>query len=166
MNDAALLILCGGFDIGLIMWAVRAHRRRKYRKGDLHYSRKVNAIHDLEAVANELEALQHSIIQVQLASAHKIKGVTISIPDTLPKNTESRVLIDGRSDSTKFLLETLNAEKIRLREELDSKLERLYRYGTTGSTAGEELEQEALFPASAGGRYSRNAVIDTEDKTA
>ena len=166
MNDAALLLICGGFDIGLIWWAVRSYRRRKYRKGDLHYSRKVNAIHELEAVANQLEALQHSIIQVQLASAHKVKGVTISIPDTLSKSMESTVLVDGRSDSTKFLLETLNAEKIRLREELDSKLERLYRYGTTGSTTGESLEQEALFPASAGDRYSRNAVIDTEDKTA
>lgn len=166
MTDAALLIICGGFDIGLIWWAVRSYRRRKYRKGDLHYSRKVNAIHDLEAVANKLEQLQHSIIQIQLASAHKLKGVTITIPDTLSQNTESTVLIDGRNSSSRYLLETLNAEKIRLRSELDSKLERLYRYGTTGSTAGEELEQEALFPASAGGRYSRNAVIDTEDKTA
>lgn len=165
MNDVLLWLVIGAADTGIIWWLVRDRRRRKYHTGDLQYSRKINSIHDLEAVAQQLEALGQSITQIELARVHKMKGVTVSVPDILSQQHESTILIDGRSDASRYLLETLNAEKIRLRQELDRKLTRLYKYGTTELTTGEELSVMALSPAPAEVSESRTIVRKSNDST-
>lgn len=164
MSDRALFIVCGAFDVLLVWWILRGRKRRKYHKNDLQYSRKINGIHELEAIANNLEALQQSILQIELATAHKMKGVTITIPDILSKKHESTILIDGQNSSSRYLLETLNAEKERLRSELDSKLERLQRYGSTETITGESLAALSCSPALDSEEMRRNAVIETRDR--
>ena len=161
MNDG-LLIACFVFDAALIYWIVRGIKRRRYHSNDLLYGRKYSSIHDLEQLTNRLEALEQSIIQIELAKMHKVKGVTVSIPDALSHNQESTILIDGRSDSSRYLLETLNAEKLRLRAELDKKLYRLHRYGCTEVMTGEELSSSVLSPALDPEQNNRSFVRKTK----
>lgn len=165
MSEKLLLILCGAFDIALVLWILRGRKRRKYHNSDLRYGRKYSGIHELEAITNRLEALEQSIMQVELAKVHKMKGVTVQIPDALSQQHESTIIIDGRNNSSRFLLETLNAEKLRLREELDRKFERLYRTGSTETITGECIASLASFPALGAGGNSRSIISKTDSQT-
>lgn len=165
MTDRALFIVCGAFDILLVLWILRGRKRRKYHSNDLQYGRKYSGVHDLEAITNRLEALEQSIIQIELAKVHKMKGVTVQIPDALSQQHESTIIIDGRNNSSRYLLETLNAEKLQLREELDKKIERLYRTGSTETLTGECLSALASFPALGAGENNRSIISKTEPET-
>lgn len=164
MSENIMYFLLGCGDIAALVWFIRYRKRRKYHRNDLQYSRKINGIHELEAIANNLEALQQSILQIELATAHKMKGVTVTIPDVLSQKHESTILIDGQNSSSRYLIETLNAEKERLRAELDSKLERLQRYGSTETITGESLAALSCSPALDSEEMRRNAVIETRDR--
>ncbi len=165
MSEKLLLILCGAFDIAFVLWILRGRKRRKYHSCDLKYGRKYSGVHDLEAITNRLEALEQSIIQIELAKVHRMKGVTVQIPDALSQQHESTIIIDGRNNSSRFLLETLNAEKLQLREELDKKLERLYRTGSTETLTGECIASLASFPALGVGGNSRSIISRTGSQT-
>ena len=168
MGDTVLWILISVGDAALVWWLIRDHKRRKYHSSDLKYGRKYSGAHELDAIATRLEDLEQSIIQIELAKVHKMKGVTVQIPDALSQQHESTIIIDGRNNSSRFLLESLNAEKLRLREEFDKKLERLYRTGSTETITGECLSSLSSLPCvsgSSGESFLRKKNDSSDRKT-
>ena len=163
MSEKLFYTLIAIGDICFFVLLLRYRKRRKYHRNELHYTRKVNGVHDLEAVAARIEALDNAIVQIELAALHKVKGVTVSIPDVLNKAHESTLLIDGHSDSSRLLLETLNAERNRLRAELDKKIEKLYRTGSTETITGERLSALLSSPAPDPETIPRSFIRKTGD---
>ena len=164
MSENLFYTLLGAGDLIFFVLLLRYRKRRKYHRNELQYTRKVHGVHDLEAVANKIEELDNAIIQIELAALHKVKGVTVTVPDVLNQKHESTLLIDGHSDSSRYLLETLNAERNRLRVELDKKIERLYRNGSTETITGERLSALLSSPAPDPETMHRSFIRKTADK--
>jgi len=117
--------------------------KKMRHRNDLRYMKRINGIHECNAIACQLEELYQVEMSIELARYHKMTGVTIKVPGSLSEEHEHTVLINGHDNSSKYLLDTINEEKERLRDALDKKIARLYRYGTTTEYTGTDLIEDA-----------------------
>lgn len=123
-------------DAAIIYLFVRSGRRR-YHRSDVQYVRKVRGAHELERLACQLEELDEILTQIDLARFHRLKGVTVSLPDSIAGDHSHTMLISGHDNNTRALRELIISERDQLRELLDKKIQHLAAHGTTQLTPGE-----------------------------
>lgn len=127
LDTIALITLYGG--IILLIRKLILHYR--YHRSDVKYFRIYSGVHDLEQITQQLEQLEEIQTSIELAKFHRLKGVTIQLPDNLSQNHEHTLLINGHDKNSKALMQLILSERDRLREILTKKISELDRNGTT-----------------------------------
>ena len=121
----------------LIVWTViiyciaSAYKRHKYHKSDIKFFRIYSGVHDLEQLVNQLEEIEEIQTSIELARFHRLKGVTIQLPDNLSHDHEHTLLINGHDSNSKILMQLVIEERERLRKQLTEKIHQLEKHGTT-----------------------------------
>lgn len=121
----------------LIVWTVGifavSHyiRNRKYHKSDVKFFRIYKGVHDLEQIVSQLEQLEEIQTSIELAKFHRLRGVTITMPDNLCKDHEHTLLVNGHDRNSKALMQLVIEERDRLRSTLEKKIAELAKNGTT-----------------------------------
>lgn len=159
-------------DVALILAALllrRWRRRRRYHRSDIKYVRKVGGVRELNKIADQLDELDEILTQIELAQFHRLKGVTITLPDIVAGEHGHTLLINGHDQNTRALTELVIAERDRLRELLDTKLHRLDTLGTTRAPGEmiQEIGEAAALPSRALSPWPqiadhRNGIIKRE----
>ena len=108
---------------------VRLIRHYRYHGSDVKYFRIYSGVHDLEQITQQLEQLEEIQTSIELAKFHRLKGVTIQLPDSLGQDNDHTLLINGQN--SKVLMQLVLAERDRLRNTLLKKIHELDRNGTT-----------------------------------
>ena len=166
MNTLILLAV----DAALVLLLCIFFRRRRFRRSDIKYIRRVRGVRELSAIADQLEELDQILTQIQLAQYHHLRGVTISLPDVIAGEHGHTLLINGHDNNTRALLALVIGERDRLRELLDTKIQQLAANGTAKLRAGEILEEIGEAAALSGRTLSpwpeiqdhRNGIIKRE----
>ena len=110
---------------------VRLIRHYRYHGSDVKYFRIYSGVHDLEQITQQLEQLEEIQTSIELAKFHRLKGVTIQLPDSLGQDHDHTLLINGHDKNSKALMQLVLAERDRLRNTLLKKIHELDRNGTT-----------------------------------
>lgn len=147
-------ILLLGVDGLLLLLLVLYFRRRKYHRNDVQYIRKVRGVRELNAIADQLDQLDAILTQIQLAQYHHLRGVTISLPDVIAGEHGHTLLINGHDNNTRALLDLVIGERDRLRELLDTKIQKLAADGTTQLTPEGVIEEIGEAAALSGSTLS------------
>lgn len=158
-------------DAALVLLLCIFFRRRRFRRSDIKYIRRVRGVRELNSIADQLEELDQILTQIQLAQYHHLRGVTISLPDVIAGEHGHTLLINGHDNNTRALLALVIGERDRLRELLDNKIQQLAANGTAKLRAGEILEEIGEAAALSGSSLSpwpeiqdhRNGIIKRED---
>lgn len=119
------------FWAAVIIIALKYRKYRKYHKSDVKFFRIYAGVHDLEQITRQLEELEELQTNIELAKFHRLRGVTVQIPDSLSKNHQHTLLINGHDSNSKMLMEVILTERNRLRKQLEKKIYELYKHGTT-----------------------------------
>lgn len=123
--------------IMLLIWTVsiycivRAYKHFKYHRSDVKYFRIYAGVHDLEQLVIKLEELEEIQTSIELARFHRLKGVTINLPDNLSKDHSHTLLINGHDSNSKVLMQLVIKERDKLRKSLTEKIHELEKHGTT-----------------------------------
>lgn len=121
----------------LIIWTVgifavsRYIKNRRYHKSDVKYFRIYRGVHDLHQIVTQLEQLEEIQTSIELARFHRLRGVTITMPDNLCKDHEHTLLVNGHDKNSKAMMQLVISERDRLRETLTRKIKELDKHGTT-----------------------------------
>jgi hypothetical protein len=121
----------------LVFWTViiyliaRHIKRRRYHKSDVRFFRIYSGVHDSAQIVNQLQELEELQTQIELAKFHHLKGVTVSLPDSLSHNHQHTLLINGHDRNSKALMNLVIEERERLRSTLLKKIHELDKHGTT-----------------------------------
>ena len=121
----------------LIVWTIGifavSHyiKHRKYHKSDVKFFRIYKGVHDLEQIVSQLEQLEEIQTSIELAKFHRLRGVTITMPDNLCKDHEHTLLVNGHDRNSKALMQLVIEERDRLRNTLEKKIAELAKNGTT-----------------------------------
>ena len=110
---------------------VRLIRHYRYHGSDVKYFRIYSGVHDLEQIVTQLEQLEEIQTSIELAKFHKLKGVTIQLPDNIGQDHDHTLLINGHDRNSKALMQLVLSERDRLRDTLTKKIHELDRNGTT-----------------------------------
>lgn len=127
LDTIALIALYGG----IILLIRKIILRYRYHRSDVKYFRIYSGVHDLEQIVTQLEQLEEIQTSIELAKFHRLKGVTIQLPDSLGHDHEHTLLINGHDKNSKALMNVVIEERDRLREILTKKISELDRHGTT-----------------------------------
>ncbi len=119
------------FYAAIIYIIVRLVKHYRYHRSDVKYFRIYSGVHDLEQITQQLEQLEEIQTSIELAKFHRLKGVTIQLPDNLSQNHEHTLLINGHDKNSKALMQLVLAERDRLRDTLTKKIHELDTNGTT-----------------------------------
>ena len=128
MLDTIITIVVYGGLIWLIRKIIIHYR---YHDSDVKYFRIYSGVHDLEQIVTQLEQLEEIQTSIELAKFHRLKGVTIQLPDSLGYDHEHTLLINGHDKNSKALMQLVLSERDRLRDTLTKKISELDRHGTT-----------------------------------
>lgn len=158
-------------DAALVLLLCIFFRRRRFRRSDIKYIRRVRGVRELSAIADQLEELDQILTQIQLAQYHHLRGVTISLPDVIAGEHGHTLLINGHDNNTRALLDLVIGERDRLRELLDTKIQKLAADGTTQLTPEGVIEEIGEAAALSGRTLSpwpeiqdhRNGIIKREN---
>lgn len=117
---------------GAVIFAVLKYRKyRKYHKSDIKFFRIYAGVHDLEQIVRQLEELEELQTSIELARFHRLRGVTVQMPDNLSKDHAHTLIVNGHDKNSKMLMELVISERERLRKQLEKKIYELYKHGTT-----------------------------------
>lgn len=158
-------------DAALVLLLCIFFRRRRFRRSDIKYIRRVRGVRELNSIADQLEELDQILTQIQLAQYHHLRGVTISLPDVIAGEHGHTLLINGHDNNTRALLDLVIGERDRLRELLDTKIQKLAADGTTQLTPEGVIAEIGEAAALSGRTLSpwpeisdhRNGIIKRED---
>ena len=128
MLDTIVMIVVYG---GLILLIRKLIIHYRYHDSDIKYFRIYSGVHDLEQIVSQLEQLEEIQTSIELAKFHRLKGVTIQLPDSLGHDHEHTLLINGHDKNSKALMNVVIEERDRLRDILTKKISELDRHGTT-----------------------------------
>lgn len=126
--DTIVMIVVYG---GLILLIRKLIIHYRYHDSDVKYFRIYAGVHDLEQIVTQLEQLEEIQTSIELAKFHRLKGVTIQLPDSLGHDHEHTLLINGHDKNSKALMNVVIEERDRLRDILTKKISELDRHGTT-----------------------------------
>ena len=115
----------------MIYFTVRLIRHYRYHGSDVKYFRIYSGVHDLEQIVTQLEQLEEIQTSIELAKFHRLKGVTIQLPDNLGQDHDHTLLINGHDKNSKALMNVVIEERDGLRDILTKKISELDRHGTT-----------------------------------
>ena len=115
----------------MIYFTVRLIRHYRYHGSDVKYFRIYSGVHDLEQIVTQLEQLEEIQTSIELAKFHRLKGVTIQLPDNLGQDHDHTLLINGHDKNSKALMQLVLSERDRLRNTLTKKISELDKHGTT-----------------------------------
>lgn len=104
-----------------------------------------SSVHVLEEMAEQIEALDEIITDLNTCNSKHLKSVKLSIHSVLGHINEYTLLADGTDYSSRQLLDLVQAERMMKREELLRAIAELHTYGTISraySSRGENSEQE------------------------
>ena len=127
LDTIALIALYGG----IILLIRKIILRYRYHRSDVKYFRIYSGVHDLEQITQQLEQLEEIQTSIELAKFHRLKGVTIELPDSLGHDHGHTLLINGHDKNSKALMQLVLSERDRLREILTKKISELDKHGTT-----------------------------------
>lgn len=116
---------------GIILLIHKLVNHYRYHRSDVKYFRIYSGVHDLEQIVTQLEQLEEIQTSIELAKFHRLKGVTIQLPDSLGHDHEHTLLINGHDKNSKALMNVVIEERDRLRDILTKKISELDRHGTT-----------------------------------
>lgn len=128
MMDTIFVI---GLYGGIILLIHKLVNHYRYHRSDIKYFRIYSGVHDLEQITQQLEQLEEIQTSIELAKYHKLKGVTIELPDSLGHDHGHTLLINGHDKNSKALMNVVIEERDRLRDILTKKISELERHGTT-----------------------------------
>lgn len=165
------------FWTAAIYFAVRYIKHRRYHKSDVKFFRIYSGVHDLEQIVHQLEQLEEIQTSIELAKFHHLKGVTITMPDSLSKDHDHTLIINGHDRNSKALMQLVLSERDRLRDTLLKKIKELDKHGTTQLRPDLVLKELAevstmrvrgqhfapLSPTAPDDMTARNGVIKTND---
>lgn len=116
---------------GIIILIRKLILHYRYHRSDVKYFRIYSGVHDLEQITQQLEQLEEIQTSIELAKFHRLKGVTIELPDSLGHDHGHTLLINGHDKNSKALMQLILSERDRLREILTKKISELDKHGTT-----------------------------------
>lgn len=165
-------ILTVAFYIFLVWFIRKLILHYRYHASDVKYFRIYSGVHDLEQITQQLEQLEEIQTSIELAKFHRLKGVTIELPDSLGHDHGHTLLINGHDKNSKALMQLVLSERDRLRDTLTKKIHELDRHGTSQlNPIGVTKELAEVSTMRARGAHfsplpkkskSRNAVNNTD----
>lgn len=132
----------------VIYYITRYIKRRKYHKSDIKFFRIYRGVHDLEQIVQQLEQLEEIQTSIELARFHRLRGVTITMPDNLCRDHNHTLLVNGHDRNSQALMQLVLEERDRLRDTLEKKIKELDEHGTTELRADlvlKELSEVTTF---------------------
>lgn len=115
----------------IIYITVRLIRHYRYHGSDVKYFRIYAGVHDLEQIVKQLEQLEEIQTSIELARFHRLRGVTITMPDNLSHDHDHTLIVNGHDKNSKMLMALVISERDRLRKQLERKITELDKHGTT-----------------------------------
>jgi len=116
---------------GIILLIHKLVNHYRYHRSDVKFFCIYSGVHDLEQITQQLEQLEEIQTSIELAKFHRLKGVTIQLPDSLGHDHGHTLLINGHDKNSKALMNVVIEERDRLRSTLLKKIKELEKHGTT-----------------------------------